>query len=45
MGIVINLFLIILASVVFFAVGFFIGRVFLERIGTTRVLEAEERAV
>lgn len=45
MGIVINLFLIILASVVFFAVGFFIGRFFLERIGTTRVLDAEERAV
>jgi ribonuclease Y len=45
MGIVINLFLIILASVLFFAVGFFIGRFFLERIGTTRVLDAEERAV
>ncbi|NTV02864.1 MAG: ribonuclease Y [Chlorobiaceae bacterium] len=45
MGIVINLFLIIFASVVFFAVGFYIGRVFLERIGTTRVLDAEERAV
>ncbi|NTU91984.1 MAG: ribonuclease Y, partial [Chlorobiaceae bacterium] len=45
MGIVINLFLIILASLIFFAVGFFIGRYFLERIGTTKVLEAEERAV
>ena len=45
MGIVINLFLIIFASVVFFAAGFFIGRFFLERIGTTKVLEAEERAV
>jgi ribonuclease Y len=45
MGIVINLFLIIFASAVFFAVGFYIGRVFLERIGTTKVLEAEERAV
>ncbi len=45
MGIVINLFLIVFASVVFFAVGFFIGRIFLERIGTTKVLEAEERAV
>ena len=45
MGIVINLFLIIFASGVFFAVGFYIGRVFLERIGTTKVLEAEERAV
>jgi ribonuclease Y len=45
MGIVINLFLIVFASVIFFAVGFYIGRVFLERIGTTKVLEAEERAV
>ncbi|KZK73901.1 MAG: ribonuclease Y [Pelodictyon luteolum] len=45
MGIVINLFLIIFASVVFFAAGFFIGRFFLERLGTTKVLEAEERAV
>jgi ribonucrease Y len=45
MGIVINLFLIIAASVLFFGVGFYIGRFFLERIGTTKVLEAEERAV
>ncbi len=45
MGIVINLFLIVFASVICFAVGFYIGRVFLERIGTTKVLEAEERAV
>lgn len=45
MGIVINLFLIIAASVIFFGVGFYIGRFFLERIGTTKVLEAEERAV
>ena len=45
MGIVINLFLIVFASVVFFGVGFFVGRFFLERIGTTKVLEAEERAV
>jgi ribonuclease Y len=45
MGIVINLFLVIAASLVFFAVGFYIGRVFLERIGTTKVLDAEERAV
>lgn len=45
MGIVINLFLIVFAAVIFFAVGFFIGRYFLERIGTTKVLEAEERAV
>ncbi|WP_076789292.1 ribonuclease Y [Chlorobium sp. KB01] len=45
MGIVINLFLIVSASVVFFAAGFFIGRFFLESIGTTKVLEAEERAV
>ena len=45
MGIVINLILIVVASVFFFAAGFFIGRYFLERIGTTKVLEAEERAV
>ncbi|HWR01989.1 MAG TPA: ribonuclease Y [Chlorobaculum sp.] len=45
MGIVINLFLIIAASVICFGVGFFIGRFFLENIGTTKVLEAEERAV
>jgi ribonuclease Y len=45
MDIVINLFLIIAASVIFFAAGFYVGRVFLERIGTTKVLEAEERAV
>ena len=45
MGIVINLFLIIAASVIFFAAGFYLGRVFLESIGTTKVLEAEERAV
>lgn len=45
MGIVINLFLIVFAAVIFFAVGFFVGRYFLERIGTTKVLEAEERAV
>ncbi|NTU58797.1 MAG: ribonuclease Y [Chlorobiaceae bacterium] len=45
MGIVINLFLIIAASVICFVVGFFIGRFFLENIGTTKVLEAEERAV
>jgi ribonuclease Y len=45
MGIVINLFLIVLAAVLFFLIGFFLGRYFLERIGTTKVLEAEERAV
>jgi len=45
MGIVVNLTLIVLASLLFFAVGFFVGRFFLERIGTTKVLEAEERAV
>lgn len=45
MDIFINLFLIIVASVIFFGAGFFIGRFFLERLGTTRVLEAEERAV
>ncbi|MEI6846630.1 MAG: ribonuclease Y [Chlorobiaceae bacterium] len=45
MGIVINLLLIIITSLLFFAVGFFVGRFFLERIGTTKVLEAEERAV
>ena len=45
MGIAVNLFLIILASVLFFVVGFFVGRFLLEKIGTTKVLEAEERAV
>ena len=45
MGIVINLFLIVFASVICFGVGFFVGRFFLERLGTTKVLEAEERAV
>lgn len=45
MGIVINLFLLVFAAVVFFVIGFFVGRYFLERIGTTKVLEAEERAV
>lgn len=45
MGIMINLLLIILASVIFFVAGFMIGRYFLERIGTTKVLDAEERAV
>ncbi|ABL64976.1 ribonuclease Y [Chlorobium phaeobacteroides] len=41
----ISLVLIVLASVVFFVGGFFLGRYFLERIGTTKILEAEERAV
>lgn len=45
MGIVINLFLVMLTAVLFFVVGFLVGRFFLERIGTTRVLEAEERAM
>jgi len=45
MGIVINFALIIAASLLFFVVGFFVGRYFLERIGTAKVLEAEERAV
>jgi ribonuclease Y len=45
MNIVINLLLLVSASCIFFAAGFFIGRFFLERIGTTKVLEAEERAV
>ena len=45
MAIVVNLFLIVLASLLFFVVGFFVGRFFLEKIGTTKVLEAEERAV
>jgi ribonuclease Y len=45
MNIVINLFLIVSASLVCFAAGFFVGRYFLERLGTTKVLEAEERAV
>ena len=45
MGIVVNLFLIVVASLLFFCIGFFVGRFLLERIGTTKVLEAEERAV
>ncbi len=45
MAIVVNLILIILASLLFFVVGFFIGRFLLEKTGTTKVLEAEERAV
>ncbi len=45
MGIVVNLFLIIIASLLFFCIGFFVGRFLLERVGTTKVLEAEERAV
>ncbi|MBF0586626.1 ribonuclease Y [Prosthecochloris sp. N3] len=45
MGIVINLVLLVVAALVFFVVGFFVGRFVLERIGTTKVLEAEERAV
>lgn len=45
MGIVINLFLVIAASVIGLAVGFYVSRMYLERIGTTKVLDAEERAV
>lgn len=45
MGIVVNLLLIVIASILFFCIGFFIGRFLLEKIGTTKVLEAEERAV
>ena len=45
MTIVVNLFLIVLASLLFFVVGLFVGRFLLEKIGTTKVLEAEERAV
>ncbi len=45
MGIVINLVLLVVASLLFFVVGFFVARYVLERIGTTKVLEAEERAV
>ena len=45
MGIVVNLVLLVIASLLFFCVGFFIGRFMLEKIGTTKVLEAEERAV
>ncbi len=45
MDIMINFTLLIVASVLFFIVGFFIGRILLERIGTTKILEAEERAV
>jgi len=45
MDIMINFSLLIVASIIFFIIGFFIGRIFLERIGTTKVLEAEERAI
>ncbi|MEI8032341.1 MAG: ribonuclease Y [Chlorobiaceae bacterium] len=45
MGYVIFPFLIISASVICFVAGFLIGRFFLERLGTTKVLEAEERSV
>jgi len=44
MGIVINLFLLVPASIVFLR-QVFCGSFFLERLGTTKVLEAEERAV
>jgi len=45
MDIAINFGLIIVASLLFLVAGFFLGRFFLERIGTTKILEAEERAV
>jgi ribonuclease Y len=39
----INFTLIIIFSLIFFSIGFFLGRFFLERIGTSRILEAEEK--
>lgn len=45
MDIAINFTLLIIASALFFVVGFFVGRFLLDRIGTTKLLEAEERAV
>lgn len=45
MEIAINLILLIISGAVFFVIGFFVGRLFLERVGTTKILEAEERAV
>ncbi len=45
MDIAINFVLLIIASVLFFIVGFFVGRFLLDRVGTTKLLEAEERAV
>ncbi len=45
MDIVINFVLLALASVIFFIVGFFVGRYFLDRIGTTKILEAEEQRI
>ncbi len=40
----INFILLALTAVVFFVIGFFVSRYFLDRVGTTRILEAEERA-
>jgi ribonuclease Y len=45
MDIAINFVLLIIASALFFIVGFFVGRFLLDRVGTTKLLEAEERAV
>lgn len=45
MDIAINFVLLIIASALFFVVGFFVGRFLLDRVGTTKLLEAEERAV
>ncbi|MCS6990125.1 MAG: ribonuclease Y [Chloroherpetonaceae bacterium] len=44
MDIAINFALLIVASALFFVVGFFVGRFLLDRVGTTKLLEAEERA-
>lgn len=43
MEILINFGLLIVTAIVFFAAGFFLGRYFLEQLGTTMILEAEER--
>jgi ribonuclease Y len=41
----INFSLIVFTAIFFFVVGFFVSRYLLDRVGTTKVLEAEERAV
>ncbi|MBC8044554.1 MAG: ribonuclease Y [Rhizobacter sp.] len=44
MDIVINFLLLIITAVLFFVGGFFAGRYFLEHLGTTMILESEERS-
>jgi metal dependent phosphohydrolase len=41
----INFVLLIFTALLFFVVGFLVSRYLLDRVGTTKVLEAEERAV